>query len=68
MTGLLLTCNTIPVCAYVRNPGRDASNRYGPMGRLGSKYEPVSSVTVVRISPVSVCVIVTSVPGNTAPV
>ena len=67
-TGLLLTCNTIPVCAYKRNPGRDASNRYGPTGKLGNEYEPVSSVTVVRLSPVSVCVIVTSTPGKTAPV
>src|SRR5207249_6472074 len=68
ITGLLLTCNTIPVCAYKRNPGRDASNRYGPIGKFGSEYEPVSSVTVVRLSPVSVCVMVTSTPGKTAPV
>src|SRR5213592_477003 len=31
-------------------------------------YEPVSSVTALRLVPVAVCVAVTSTPGRTAPV
>src|SRR5262245_59489600 len=31
-------------------------------------YEPVSSVTALRFTPVAVCVAVTSTPGRTAPV
>ena len=57
----------MPVCAYDRNPDNVASIRYGPMGRFGSTYEPLSLVTVVRTIPVSVCVAVTVTPGNTAP-
>src|SRR5262245_5430594 len=37
------------------------------MGRFCSVYEPVSSVTALRLPPVAVCVAVTSTPGNTAP-
>src|SRR5258705_4996367 len=31
-------------------------------------YEPVSSVTALRLAPVAVCVAVTSTPGRSAPV
>src|SRR5436853_4133765 len=58
----------MPVCPYVRNPGRPASSRYGPIGRFDRMYVPVSSDTAVRFAPVSVCVAVTSAPGSTAPV
>ena len=44
-----------------------ASNRYGPVGRFGRTYEPLASVTTVRVAPVSVCVAVTVTPGSTAP-
>ena len=67
MTGLLFTCNTIPLCTKVRNPGNAASNLYEPIARLGSTYNPVSLVMVFRTIPVSVCVTVTSTPGSTAP-
>src|ERR1041384_4054431 len=67
MTGLLLTWRTIPVCTYVRKPGRLASKRYGPTARFGNTYEPVSLLIVFREMPVSVCVKVTSTPGSTAP-
>ena len=40
ITGLLLTCSTMPVCANVRNPESVASRRYGPMGRFSSANEP----------------------------
>src|SRR4030095_12354425 len=62
------TCNVIPVCTKVRNPGNEASRRYGPKGRFGKTYDPVSFVTVVRATLVSVCVTFTSTPGRTAPV
>src|SRR5262249_59430482 len=65
--GLLPTCNVMPVCTNVRNPGNAASRRYGPNGRLGKTYDPVSFVTVVRATLVSVCVTFTSTPGKTAP-
>src|SRR5437870_9262576 len=38
------------------------------MGRFCKIYEPVSSVTALRLAPVAVCVAVTSTPGRTAPV
>src|SRR3989442_7299386 len=68
MTGLALTSSTIPVWANVRNPGNDASSRYGPIGRFDRTYEPVSLVTAVRVAAVAVCVAVISTPGKTAPV
>src|SRR5207244_7835806 len=40
---------------------------YGPVGRLARTYVPVSVLTTVRVRPVSVCVAVTSAPGNRAP-
>ncbi len=43
------------------------SRRYGPTGRSGSRYAPSASVTVLRLSPVSVWVTVTSAPGSTPP-
>src|SRR5678809_37849 len=58
----------MPFCTKVRNPPSAASNRYGPTTRFGRTKEPVSFDTVVRATPVSVCVAVTSTPGNTAPV
>src|SRR5438128_9416381 len=67
MTGLALTSSTMPVCANVRKPGSTTSNLYGPVGRLGRTYDPVSLLTTVRIRPVSVCVAVISAPGNRAP-
>src|SRR2546428_14182130 len=67
MTGFALTSSTIPVLANVRKPGSVTSNLYGPVGRLGNAYEPVSLLTTVRTRPVSVCVAVTSAPGNRAP-
>ena len=54
MTTLVLTWSTMPVCTYVRNPGKPASNRYGPTGRFGNTYVPVSLLTVFREIPVSV--------------
>src|SRR5205814_10539573 len=65
--GLEFTSRTMPVCTYVRKPGNEASNLYGPMGRFGRTYDPVSFVTAVRAMPVSVCVAVISTPGRTAP-
>ena len=65
--GFAPTCSTIPVCTYVRNPPSVASNRYGPTGRFCSTYDPVSSVTAVRVNPVSVWVTVTVTPGRARP-
>src|SRR5215472_2978110 len=65
--GLSPTWRTIPDCAKVRKPGSDASNLYGPRGRFGRTYNPVSFATVMRLMPVSVCVAVTSTPGKTPP-
>src|SRR5690242_3322568 len=65
--GLLLTCRMMPVCTNDRKPGKAASNLYGPNGKLGKVYDPVSFVTVCRLRPVSVCVAVISTPGKTAP-
>src|SRR3954466_15857043 len=42
------------------------SNRYGPVGRFGITYVPLSLVTTVRVKPVSICVTVTLTPGSTA--
>src|SRR5436309_3895681 len=67
MTGFALTSSTMPVRANVRKPGSVTSNLYGPIGRLGNAYEPVSLLTTVRTRPVSVCVAATSAPGNRAP-
>src|SRR5207237_9975259 len=64
---LALTSSTMPVWANVRKPGRTTSNLYGPVGRLGKTYVPVSLLMTVRARPVSVCVAVTSAPGNRAP-
>src|SRR2546422_11424244 len=55
------------VRANVLKPGSPTSNLYGPVGRLGNTYEPVSLLITLRTSPVSVCVAVTSAPGNRAP-
>src|SRR5262245_66395969 len=38
------------------------------MDRFCSMYEPLSSLTALRLAPVAVCVAVTSAPGRTAPV
>ena len=35
----------------VRNPGSDASNRYGPIGRFGKTKDPVSFVIASRVIP-----------------
>ncbi len=67
IAGVAPTWRTMPVCAKVRNPASIASSRYGPSGRFGSTYPPPSSVTVVRVKPVSVCVTVTVTPGSTPP-
>src|SRR5438046_2418864 len=40
---------------------------YGPTGRFGKRYAPVSFETVVRMAPVAVWVTLMSAPGNTAP-
>ena len=68
MTGLPFTCKTIPVCTNVRKPVSAASNRYGPSARFDNTYDPVSFVTAVRTTAVSIYVAVTSTPGSTAPV
>src|SRR5919204_6878133 len=57
----------MPVCTNVRNPGNVASSLYGPTGKFGRMYAPVSLLTAVRLTPVSVCVAVISAPGKTAP-
>jgi hypothetical protein len=57
----------MPVCEYVRNPWSIASSRYGPVGRFGSTYLPLSLVATLRVSPVSVWIAVTVTPGRTAP-
>src|SRR6266850_6009038 len=67
MTGFALTSRTMPVRATVRKPGSVTSSLYGPVGRLGRTYDPVSLLTTVRVRPVSVCVAVTSAPGKRAP-
>ena len=67
MTGDALTWRTIPVWTYVPSPANAASSRYGPVGRFGMTYDPFSSVTMVRVNPVSVCVTVTVTPGGTPP-
>jgi hypothetical protein len=67
MTGLLLTCRTIPVCTDVRKPCKVASRLYGPSGKLATTYNPSASVTVVLEKPVSVWVAVTVTPGKIAP-
>ena len=46
------------------SPGSVASSRYGPTGRFCSTYDPVSSVTAVRVNPVSVLVAVMVTPGS----
>src|SRR5688572_13686995 len=55
----------MPVCTKVRKPDRDASRRYGPSGRFVRTYAPVSSVTLLRTTPVCVWVAVTVTPGST---
>src|SRR5205814_3565178 len=65
--GALPTLSTIPVWTNDRNPGSSASSLYGPSGRFGSTYDPVSFVTAVRATFVPVCVTLTSTPGRTAP-
>jgi hypothetical protein len=52
----------------VLKPSSVTLNSYGPTGRFGRTYDPPESVTTLRESPVSVCVIVTVAPGSTAPV
>src|SRR5207247_6245796 len=47
--------------------GSDNAIWYEPTGRFGKTYEPVSSLKVMRATPVSVCVAVISAPGKTAP-
>src|SRR5215471_8151372 len=58
----------MPVWIYSRKPGSDTSSLYGPIGRFGKVYDPVSSVIAVRFAPVSVRVTEISAPGRTAPV
>jgi hypothetical protein len=57
----------MPVRSKVRKPCRDTCSLYGPVGRFGNRYAPVSSVTAVRVTLVSTCVTVTVTPGSTAP-
>src|SRR5207302_2374907 len=61
------TSSTMPVWTNIRNPGNAADNLYGPTGRLGNIYAPVSLLITVRTWPVAVCVAVTSTPGKRAP-
>ena len=37
---ILPTSRTMPVCTYVRKPGKAASTRYGPKGRLVGRTNP----------------------------
>src|SRR5438105_12543767 len=67
MTGFALTASVMPVWTNIRKPGSAADNLYGPTGRLGNTYDPVSLLMAVRTWPVSVCVAVTSTPGKRAP-